>query len=167
MATKSREKSIHRESEKDTLIRYCLRSENIMFRSDLCSIYLKGPRAMPYLLVVHVLGLGGELCTIEIERGKTFWNLKGEIKRVLDIPRREQHIIGRGGVVNGTATLASAFPDDDDDVEVTIVRTMRCTTCAREVPLSVCSGCLSVGYCGRACQKLDWKTHKRECAHGI
>ena len=26
-----------------------------------------------------------------------------------------------------------------------------------------CSGCKTVYYCGRTCQKQDWKHHKNEC----
>lgn len=29
--------------------------------------------------------------------------------------------------------------------------------------LKLCSGCMSARYCGRGCQKQDWKKHKLEC----
>ena len=29
--------------------------------------------------------------------------------------------------------------------------------------LQVCSGCMMVAYCGRACQRADWSTHKSTC----
>ena len=34
---------------------------------------------------------------------------------------------------------------------------------ARDVHLSLCSGCKDTWYCGRACQKAHYKTHKAEC----
>ncbi len=29
--------------------------------------------------------------------------------------------------------------------------------------LRICSGCLTVYYCGAKCQKEDWQNHKEEC----
>lgn len=43
-------------------------------------------------------------------------------------------------------------------------RKTHCATCGKESnELDRCSKCQSVYYCGRKCQKLDWKEHKAEC----
>lgn len=44
-------------------------------------------------------------------------------------------------------------------------RKTHCTTCGKESTddLDRCSKCKTVYYCGRKCQKIDWKEHKREC----
>jgi hypothetical protein len=42
----------------------------------------------------------------------------------------------------------------------------KCQTCRKELPVSQlkqCSRCGRVEYCGRECQKSDWKTHKILC----
>ena len=38
-----------------------------------------------------------------------------------------------------------------------------CNASADDVDLSRCSGCKLRWYCGRACQKADYKAHKPEC----
>jgi hypothetical protein len=46
----------------------------------------------------------------------------------------------------------------------------RCNACGKQkgsnssLKLFDCSRCKTVAYCGRDCQKVDWKTHKQECA---
>jgi len=40
-----------------------------------------------------------------------------------------------------------------------------CRTCgARDPPPRVCAACGQVAYCDVACQRRDWKAHKRRCA---
>jgi hypothetical protein len=38
-----------------------------------------------------------------------------------------------------------------------------CGFCGSENPQSKCSGCKSIHYCNRSCQKSDWSTHKKIC----
>lgn len=38
-----------------------------------------------------------------------------------------------------------------------------CAACGQEKVSSKCSGCKSVQYCGRDCQKIHWPYHKKEC----
>lgn len=38
-----------------------------------------------------------------------------------------------------------------------------CTFCKKVCDIQLCVQCLSVGYCSRECQKLDWGNHKMEC----
>jgi parallel beta-helix repeat protein len=39
-----------------------------------------------------------------------------------------------------------------------------CAFCGEKKPLQNCTGCYSVGYCRKSCQKNDWKKHKSVCA---
>lgn len=42
----------------------------------------------------------------------------------------------------------------------------KCKTCGvKSSTLKKCSGCQSVLYCNRECQKHDWKKHRHECVH--
>ena len=47
------------------------------------------------------------------------------------------------------------------------VELQRCAVCQAEEPamdtFKKCRGCKAVVYCGKACQKKDWKTHKKVC----
>ena len=38
-----------------------------------------------------------------------------------------------------------------------------CPVCGKTGAKSLCLGCRSVSYCGKACQKVAWPSHKREC----
>lgn len=38
-----------------------------------------------------------------------------------------------------------------------------CATCGKQCDIQLCVQCLSIGYCSRACQKVDWKQHKNTC----
>ena len=38
-----------------------------------------------------------------------------------------------------------------------------CGADARSTKLQCCAACRVVSYCGKACQKADWKRHKAEC----
>jgi hypothetical protein len=39
-----------------------------------------------------------------------------------------------------------------------------CNACGETLrPLSSCAGCKKVRYCGKKCQKDDWKEHKEDC----
>ena len=48
----------------------------------------------------------------------------------------------------------------------------RCAACGvwqldTDRKLERCSGCMRVYYCGRECQKKDWKEHKKDCGGGV
>lgn len=38
-----------------------------------------------------------------------------------------------------------------------------CDACGKECVPSKCGGCGKARYCGKECQKSDWKNHKEEC----
>eukprot|EP00123_Amoebidium_parasiticum_P021715 comp72392_c0_seq1/m.48170 comp72392_c0_seq1/g.48170 ORF comp72392_c0_seq1/g.48170 comp72392_c0_seq1/m.48170 type:complete len:330 (-) comp72392_c0_seq1:613-1602(-) len=44
-----------------------------------------------------------------------------------------------------------------------------CAKCSKQEPFlgeyKTCSGCKKVYYCGRECQKADWRTHKASCSY--
>ncbi|KAM0801892.1 hypothetical protein BDR22DRAFT_845575 [Usnea florida] len=44
-------------------------------------------------------------------------------------------------------------------------RQVVCQVCGME-DAKRCKGCGTVGYCGKACQALDWKVHRRDCGLG-
>lgn len=49
-------------------------------------------------------------------------------------------------------------------------RVRECATCRQTTkldgsPLAHCKGCKAIHYCGRACQRVDWASHKRNCDH--
>ncbi|KAJ7091103.1 hypothetical protein C8R44DRAFT_647631 [Mycena epipterygia] len=39
-----------------------------------------------------------------------------------------------------------------------------CSVCAKPGEISRCAGCKLRFYCGRACQRSDWKMHRKACA---
>ena len=38
-----------------------------------------------------------------------------------------------------------------------------CLACGKAGAKSLCTGCRSVSFCGKACQKVAWPGHKKEC----
>ena len=38
-----------------------------------------------------------------------------------------------------------------------------CLACGKAGAKSLCTGCRSVSFCGKACQKEAWSGHKKEC----
>ena len=64
------------------------------------------------------------------------------------------------------------FPDfkplpSDEVTQVHKNYTVSCEACSGSVPLDrgkkYCKGCMVVVYCSKACQKADWKRHKKVC----
>ena len=67
------------------------------------------------------------------------------------------------------------FPDfkplPSDEVHQVLKKyTVSCEACSGPVPLDrgkkYCKGCMVVVYCSKACQKADWKRHKKVCGKG-
>lgn len=67
------------------------------------------------------------------------------------------------------------FPDfkplpSDEVTQVHKIYTVSCEACSGPVPLNrgkkYCKGCMVVVYCSKACQKADWKRHKKVCGKG-
>ena len=55
-----------------------------------------------------------------------------------------------------TASVIIPQPDSGEKV---------CPVCG-QLAKNKCSGCQQVSYCGRECQRSDWKAHKKECKTG-
>ncbi len=65
--------------------------------------------------------------------------------------------------------LAVSAPRVPEGASITKDGVTRCRNCGKaegkdDVELKSCSKCLKVKYCGRACQRADWKRHKKECS---
>lgn len=43
---------------------------------------------------------------------------------------------------------------------------MACKSCGKVEAARKCAGCGVVAYCGRKCQRGDWKAHKKVCGGG-
>jgi len=69
---------------------------------------------------------------------------------------------GAPGSPSMTAELLASFRDHEGGrFNVAYVRT--CATCHGTTGLRKCSGCHKTEYCGPACQRAHWRTHKSAC----
>jgi hypothetical protein len=76
----------------------------------------------------------------------------GQGMLVIDVDQVKEHIKEKKKEESGAA---------EDDVK------QPCWTCAVELPsddAKCCSRCEVAVYCSRACQKVDWKEHKKQCS---
>ena len=82
---------------------------------------------------------------------------------------------GQEGMLLQRSPAPSSAPLLADEAQAVAATDMhsQCSTCLRssaaaaagDGALLTCTGCRVARYCGRACQKADWKSaHKRECA---
>ena len=55
------------------------------------------------------------------------------------------------------------------DLTLVIVAEARCAHCDKDIEfplhMQICSGCMTVCYCGRQCQLGHWGNHKSACQH--
>ena len=108
--------------------------------------------------VVSVRRLSGEQLRLEgPTTGSTCWDVKGWIKSSAGIPKHSQHLF-----VNGTRALANDMIYGHMDI-VLIVSNAVCASCGCGGKLKRCSGCNDEYYCGTACQRSHWKSHRRNC----
>lgn len=54
---------------------------------------------------------------------------------------------------------------EEEEEQAKIYGKMDCKTCGKEGAMR-CKGCGTVAYCGKECQSLGWKKHRRECGGG-
>lgn len=52
----------------------------------------------------------------------------------------------------------------EDSQQPTACATCQKTEATNAKPLLRCSGCKSITYCNKDCQKADWKNHKKDCS---
>jgi SET and MYND domain-containing protein len=79
-------------------------------------------------------------------------------------PSQEGLLLQRAAAGPGAPLLA-----DEPSAVSALDITSQCSTCLRAPQagetLQACTGCRLAKYCGRACQKADWRTaHRKECA---
>jgi hypothetical protein len=53
---------------------------------------------------------------------------------------------------------------EDEQLEL---KTRKCHVCGKEEGVKKCMRCMSIAYCGKDCQKKDWKRHKKMCGKVI
>ena len=86
-------------------------------------------------------------------------------------PRLISHGIGPHGPRHQFMShqfLGSGSTDDDEAAAIYAITPKCCVCKAMEVPLRSCARCHTALYCGRECQKFDWKGgHKQVCAASL
>ena len=66
-------------------------------------------------------------------------------------------------VVQRLGAVSAVVPVDDEASKY--LGYFRCSACgAFGAKLRACSACHAARYCDEACQKADWRTHKKHCA---
>ena len=99
--------------------------------------------------VVSVRMFSGDELKYEGPIGSTIWDLKGWIRASAGIPKR-------------TRALANDMIYGHMDIAL-IVSSAVCASCGCDGKLKRCSGCNEEYYCGTACQRRHWKSHRRNC----
>ncbi len=115
------------------------------------------------MLTVRVLMLSGYVCSVASSSTCTVWDLKRQLKTVLSVSKREMTLLVGGQAPRVCETLACVFGAADGQVDVTIVRTQAtCLRCGSNRRVQYCQRCRAT-YCSAACQRADWRSHRREC----
>jgi hypothetical protein len=65
--------------------------------------------------------------------------------------------------VNYTHTILSGDKQSGYYVQAVMERRSECVICKSTKSIKKCSRCRKVPYCSQACQKADWKEHKKVC----
>ena len=115
------------------------------------------------ILTVRVSMLSGYVASVDVASECTAWDLKRQLKTVLSVSKREMTLLVGGRVLGICETLASAFGPADGPVDVTLVRTpATCSRCGTQRRVRYCQRCRAT-YCSVACQRADWRSHRRAC----
>ena len=61
--------------------------------------------------------------------------------------------------------MQAATREREEEEEGKIYGKMLCQVCGKD-GAKRCAGCGKVGYCGKGCQSMGWKEHRRECGRG-
>jgi hypothetical protein len=117
-------------------------------------------------------GAGRALAAWEARPEPVLENVLLGLRLVLEAQLGTVDVSGREDQGAAAAAAAAAAPGSGGGGEPPQHRardTSCCRTCgAASKPsgkaLSLCSGCRGAAYCSPACQKADWKAHKRDCA---
>ena len=122
---------------------------------------LAGESARAALLAVARHGGAAALTAAVMEGAAAAHGALGEVARCL----REEGLLppGEGEVAAATPTPPEPAPSVSM-APAAAAAPLRCAVCgASSGELLLCSGCHGVRYCGRDCQKADWRAHKAAC----
>ena len=112
-------------------------------------------------ILVH--GLAGRRYYAVMPRTSTWQDLRKLIKLKFGLPKRVQIIlIGNKHVL--PQERMDALGCDKIHVNL-VIRKPECAQCGSTQALKWCGGCYGVLYCCSKCQRLDWQSHQRVCAH--
>jgi hypothetical protein len=83
---------------------------------------------------------------------------QGKLGNPFDKPEADTRLVGARACNDGFG----------DEVTGEDMKHLRCYYCNKDEPtegpeFKTCGGCLEAYYCGRVCQKADWKQHKKFC----
>ena len=110
-------------------------------------------------IIVRVRTLGGRAFTVVADANTTVWQLKRHMQRAHGISKRD-HVFLVGSDVAASAQTLAEF-GSEGALEISMVSTAAtCRYCGRRGRLKRCSTC-DCYYCDVACQRADWRRHKR------
>ena len=118
---------------------------------------------------ITVIGMSGHLFDWEMPCKNTvgvldiLHEVKREVKRQTGIPKRHQRfMMGNSMVISN-----SILPEAENIVLSLVCVKAVCGNCGLRNRgyrcLFLCKGCCNIAYCGKACQKADWPSHRACC----
>ena len=111
---------------------------------------------------VRVLLLSGEPCDFLLPVTATFWELRERIKAERRVPKSWQRLLVGAARARSGESL-SRYCSAAGRLEVTLIVSRPACDCCGSEASRRCSGCDDAYYCSAACQRLHWKTHRRDC----
>ena len=112
-------------------------------------------------MIVRIGTLGGRVFTIVADSGTTVWQLKRYLRTAHGISKRMQVLTVGSDVATSGKTLLDLGSRGVLDMTLVLVRAS-CRNCGRRRKrLKRCSAC-DCYYCDVACQRADWRRHKRD-----
>jgi hypothetical protein len=111
-------------------------------------------------ILVRISTLSGRVFTIVADSGTTVWQLKRYMRTAHGIPKRTQVLTVGSDVATSGKTLSDLGSRGVLEMTLVLVRAS-CRNCrSRRQRLKRCSAC-DCYYCDVACQRADWRRHKR------
>jgi hypothetical protein len=91
-------------------------------------------------------------------------NVRGEeeVLRLLEHTRANVYPSGGGTELPQSSKPVQVAPVGESGGGSGVNKNKVCRVCGQTGELK-CSGCNKARYCSRACQKIDWKKHKKTC----
>ena len=119
----------------------------------LADMYTNKSAAISEMICVNTLS--GTQLHVQLAQQATIKDLKGAIKTLIGVDRRNQQII-----VDGCVTKARDVLGTHKRIELVICSPM--CICGNDA-VKLCSRCNDKSYCSRQCQNRDWANHKGGC----